>query len=431
MQQREKVLAIALGGVVLLWAGSGIVMPLVRGPIDRRENELAAATRESEKATAEEDTVFTAVGDLAKRRRVALGGDPLSAQRAYLSWLTDLATTAGWSDVVLRPDQITPLDDGVDRIGVSGSAVATPRQLADFLARYDAAELLHDLSRLTLETESTAPNAPIEIDLASQAIVMADGEVDELLPPSATLAGTWAALADGSPLLRPEPPATPRNAPPELLMPDPVTIAVGETATEFALALDPDGRDEKIRYRLAEAITGATVDAETGEMTYDTAASAPAEKPLSDGAENSGAENSGEKAQDEEAEDEDEGEEASGAADQARSGPVLGPVAIRLEAVDEAGEVASGVWTVTIEANAALTTELVGSLVLDTEPVAWLIDRSDGSRTELRAGDVIAIGRVEGRVERVTPDAIEYRDGDRRYRLRLGQKLVDAEPVGS
>lgn len=431
MQTREKSLAVGLGVVLAVYAGRGVLAPLVQGPIDERERELAIATRAADAAEADELETMAAIKTLSGQSERAIGPDPLDAQRRYLAWLTDLAVACGWEAVELRPERVATINAASDRFSVRGTATATYPELVDFLQRFEAAGLLHGLTRLETEATSADPDGPLAIELAAQAVTVARADRRVLdVPPADGGVADWAAIASANPFAPPRPPAAPQNAPPELLLPDDVTIAASETVEDYAIALDPDGDDDKLRYRLAEPVEGATIDAESGEIAFDppavtlatAMASVSTDTTVDDGETN-----------DDEA-DETKPDAAKDASSDAAAFAMLGQdrtYTLTIEAVDEAGEVASGRWTVTVSGNAAQTAELIGSLVIDEQPVALWVDRASGRTRQVRVGEALQVGEVDGEIETITPDGLEYRAGEDRYRWPLGRRLVDAVPLGT
>ena len=434
METREKYLAVGLGVVLAVYAGRSILAPLVQGPIVDRERQLAIAERRLDTAEAEELETLAATQTLSGQAERAIGTDPLTAQRRYLAWLTDLADVCGWTDVQLRPGRISSINPQSSRVGVTMTGQATWEQLTDFLSRYEAADLLHGLTRLETTAGDGRAETPLGVELTSMGITVRRSDRTALPLPNPVESADWATLAAGSlfGVPTPAPPtppvAGPANQPPELLLPDPITIGPSETAADYATAFDPDGADDGLTYRLTQPVEGATIDAVTGEVRY----APPAFDPLAESSESSDDASPDDGATDEVADAASDAEEDGDA--EGESNPVTvanGERTVRLgiEVADRDGGVTSGVWTITVAADTAATTELIGSLVIDGEPVAWTLDRLAGQRRELRTGDALSIGDVEGEVAAIRPDAIEYITDGSRVRWKLGQKLRDARPL--
>ena len=182
MQQREKILAIGLGGVVGLYVITQLFAPLLRGPIDEREQARARAIRARDAAETEEAEAFAAIRQLQTwREQTALGGDELAASQTYYEWLTDTARASGWDELDLQVNTRTrPINAAARPIEVRGRAVATADELGTFLAAYDAAPILHSLARLEVTSESSEANAPLQIELSSVAILFDDDKPEPL-----------------------------------------------------------------------------------------------------------------------------------------------------------------------------------------------------------------------------------------------------------
>ena len=385
MQQREKILAGALGGVVALYFVWPAVSAVVMGPITEREQELAAAQRSETKAADEADETLAAVQAVGTYRETALSGPPVRALRSYHEWLTDLALACGWSNVELRPiPRSRPINEAATPVEVRGGGVATADQLAEFLTRYEEAAILHGLTRLAISSESAEPDSPLTIELASEAVVLdgADEHAWQSDPPPET-SEAWAAIAASNPFTRPRPPeGPPENAPPVFEGLAATTVEPGGTVRTQFRVRDPDGDDDAVVVSVDRLPEGASYDEAARTLTF----TPP---------------------------DGDDGRTRD----------------LRLMAVDQDGRRTRQSWSVRVEENPAGKVELVGSFVVDTEPVAWLVDRKSGTRLEVRAGDALQFGRIDGRVEAIERRSLEYTDAGQRYRWKLGQTLADAVPM--
>ena len=388
MQPRERNLAIGLAVVLVVGLGLQFVKPLFTGPVEERRRQLTAARNAFDKADVAEMQTLAAVSRLTKwKEEAALPGPPLSALRTYHEWLIDLAIASGWTDIDLSPVRTSrPIAAGVTPVEVRGQAKATAAALSDFLAAYEAAPLMHRLARLAIETESDDPGSVLTIDLQSVAVVIdkaadRDWTPSEDIRPLAARDVAWQRLADGSPFTRPAPPAAdPGNQPPQFRTPRDRTVATGERASTFLEASDPDGDDAAIRFELVRRIDGVTL--EDDRLEYVPPTSADGQK-----------------------------------------------TAIEVAAIDADGGRSVLTWTIDVAPNDAATTELVGSMMLDEQPVAWLVNRADGRRVEVRAGDRIAIGRVEGEIESIGRKTLTFARDGQRYELKLGDPLTRARPL--
>lgn len=384
MQQREKILAGGLGAVVAMYLATQVLAPVIRAPIVDRENALKRAENARDAAEEEELETLAAIRTLSGwTEDEALAGQPLSVLRLYREWLYDLAIASDWQDVAMTPNNnLRAINAEATPIEVRGTATATAAQLARFLQTYEATPILQGLTRLKVTSESSEPDSPLQIELDSVAIVMDQAKPRDWGAREGFEASpAWVRLAQSNPFTRPSPAAS--NQPPRMRPLRPRTVGLGEVAIARFGARDPDGDSEEIRFELPDPPAGATIDADAQEIRFEPAADADGQT-----------------------------------------------VTITLKATDEAGVSATMPWTVSVEANAAATTELVGSLMLDDDPVAWLLDRSADRRIEVRPGDSLNVGRVEGTIESIGPKSLEFVSGERRFRLRLGQKLTDAVPVG-
>ena len=96
MQKREKILAIALGSVVLLWFGLPILESSFVEPLVQLANDEERLQEEANEKFDEQLELRKKVKQLAQWRQKSLPPDPLDAQRLYQEWLVDLAQMCGF-----------------------------------------------------------------------------------------------------------------------------------------------------------------------------------------------------------------------------------------------------------------------------------------------------------------------------------------------
>ena len=85
---------------------------------------------------------------------------------------------------------------------------------------------------------------------------------------------------------------------------------------------------------------------------------------------------------------------------------------------------------VPVEFDAEGSTELIGSVRIDGERAALLIDRRSGERTVLKEGQEVAIGRLSGTVTGITEKTLTIAEDGGESTLRLGQTVADRAPRG-
>ncbi len=182
-QRRTKILAIAFGVLVLLWQGIPIVNETLFGPLNEREEALAAVNERIRDREVDEHRAMTARGKLNVWRQQSLPSDALNAQRLYQSWLTDLAILCGFADLDIKPDRRVTNGNVYTGVQVSLEASATLEELARFLHEFHRTDLLHRVVSLSIEGEQHQGNPPLQIQLMAEGIALQSAANRETLFP--------------------------------------------------------------------------------------------------------------------------------------------------------------------------------------------------------------------------------------------------------
>ncbi|HWL09473.1 MAG TPA: hypothetical protein VNQ76_13780, partial [Planctomicrobium sp.] len=170
MKNREKILAILLGAVVVAWVG----LPYL-------ENTFFAPLRELEgsivKLTDEKDRLWKQQLDLAKKdaevkqwKSLSLPPNPENAQSLYLEWITNLALLSGFD--ISKMTLGRRADDGTVSvtIPVTIEARANLRELVDFLERFESVDLLHRIARCDVASPSSEGDPELNVTLTAEGL---------------------------------------------------------------------------------------------------------------------------------------------------------------------------------------------------------------------------------------------------------------------
>ena len=106
-------------------------------------------------------------------------------------------------------------------------------------------------------------------------------------------------------------------------------------------------------------------------------------------------------------------------------------VVITVEARDDAEDALTTTesFTVRVDFDDEADTELVGSVTIDGQPAALLINRRTGDRLVARRGQEIEIGVLKGTVEEVRPKSLIVRTTSGRFAVPLGRTVADRTPA--
>ncbi len=183
MQQREKILAIALASVVAIWFGFPIIESWIIEPIKQLSLEEESLTEKSNEKFDEQIELRKKQKQLTQWQKISLPPDPLDAQRLYQEWLTDLAKLSGFDDIKVTLERRNLQDDIYVTIPVTLDTKATLQELAQFLEQFESVNLLHRISKCDVLSPMSEGNPDLQISLTAEGLSMtAAPERSRLLP---------------------------------------------------------------------------------------------------------------------------------------------------------------------------------------------------------------------------------------------------------
>ncbi|MCA9080710.1 MAG: putative Ig domain-containing protein [Planctomycetaceae bacterium] len=186
MQQREKILAGVLGGVVLIALMGPFVERTFLVPLREAEDALDTARQSYALVEEQQLQLIRSQARLKRWEEVSLPADPDVAMRVYLKWLTDCVEISGWQGVKISPGRRSARSKYYSTIPVTLEANVTWEQLGRFLSLYEQAEILQRVSQLDLESRGTDPG-PIHVTLTAEALSLKTGPKQNTLTASTSL----------------------------------------------------------------------------------------------------------------------------------------------------------------------------------------------------------------------------------------------------
>jgi len=183
MNQREKLLAVCLGLVVVYWFGNPVYQDWFRKPVKEKESRLAKLNDDVENLEFQDMQLLAAQARVINETRRALPPDELLAQRLYQEWVTELANIYRFQDLEVRPEGRSSSRKVYTSVRVSVTAEANYQQLCRFLAAFENADILHRISSLHLKCDQHRGNPLIGITLAAEALTMPESPMrDSVFP---------------------------------------------------------------------------------------------------------------------------------------------------------------------------------------------------------------------------------------------------------
>lgn len=179
LDKRQKILVGALAGVLLLWQGGGVVWKVVFGPISDRYATIAELDG---KLKSQEDAKHKL--DLAERQlkiaeRRSLPPNPTVASNSYHFWILDLAAERHKFDrskLIVSPKKVNVSlgsTNGVyTRIPISMTAECKMDQLCRFLYDFYCADLMHKVTRLSIESQDFKADPTLKVNLEIEGLAL-------------------------------------------------------------------------------------------------------------------------------------------------------------------------------------------------------------------------------------------------------------------
>jgi len=223
MTQREKLLAAAVLGLLLLFGGRSLWTNYQDSLTAKRSQRAAAQARlgEAKLARARGRQAYTNLQDWQQR---SLPADRQVAQSLYRTWLQDRFTAAGLAIEDIQPNVRTAPNDAYQVVGYTITARGTLKAVTNLLYDYYRSTLLQQITELRLQPGTGASQLLVTFQTEALLVVgttrdtLPEGEADRLAKSSAE---EYVTSIDGRNLFtayrppRPDPPPrVVRDAPP-------------------------------------------------------------------------------------------------------------------------------------------------------------------------------------------------------------------------
>lgn len=389
MTQRERILSIAVGGilalVVLQWGFNKY-----RAAVQFRQNRLSSLQNEA--MVLEERKIAGAYADrqMGEYLSRSLPSDPDRARSSYQSWLLETTQAEGLIDASVDPVPDTPVGDLYRISGYRIKGRTTLDGIVRLLHRINGRDNLHRIRELNFRPTR---EGDLVLQMTVEAIALTSAPADAPPPKSETSWRNETTLADAREAVLNRNFFKPPNQPPRYLGRNELFVIRGQSNDVKLEFKDPE--ETAIAYELdGELPEWAQFDSESGRFSVRPSADETAEQFQVQVA-------------------------ASDSGYPRRK--VTQTLTVKLKDAPPPEKPAAAPPEFDDSTQTYLTALLDGK-----EPMAWMNVRTRGTTLKLRIGDEFEIGTVRGKVVGMTSRAVELEIEGQRFELRQSQKLSDA-----
>lgn len=179
MSDSEKRLAIGLGGACGLYFAFYVIWPALSGPIDQAQLALTGAEAALQAEEEKSAIALARIGDMRLLKDQSLSSNVSEASLGYEQWLSDLAENVAKfrAPKVTRETTSPSRDNSYVAIKIRVAGQGTLKQLREFLFRFHRANVLHQISSLTIEALDNSSNPLLDIVVMADALSMRDAAV--------------------------------------------------------------------------------------------------------------------------------------------------------------------------------------------------------------------------------------------------------------
>lgn len=393
MSDREKLLALLVGGLLAFFVVFGVVRN-VRSGIRIRNSQITNLDKkikqaEEAKKQAEQDQ------NLVRNFKLrSLDANPGKAHLDFNHWLDKQVEEVGLLDKSVRYNNIRKSTDDFKELTYTVTGDGNIKQITDLLYRIQAADTLHRVERFTVRQAATTGKLKLDMNVAALSMGNADGPKVAIGKIVESKLGKSLEEYTNTIVIRNM--FAPANNAPKFNEEKTKEVELGKRLDWTLKATDADGH--ALTYSLIESAD------DSAKLKGDKLVWKPSD---------------------------------------------VGEYKFRVEVQDDGVPSKSDVATMVVkvvpekvakkepakeEFDEATTTKLSGFVQgpRDKGPRIWLNLQSEGENLSLGAGDEINIGKWRGTVTSVKPDRnvawLESEDG-KSFELALGQTLSDATPI--
>lgn len=387
MNQREKVLAIAVGSLGVLLVGQ-YGLSSVRKGLQIKQAQVDKLTKEVDDKQLIIDEGMFSKGKLGELKPSSLPKDDQLAKKQYIEWL-DSTVHSVFDNVVVTNKDPLPIEGAYLKYQFDVGAIGNLEQIISFLGKFYEKNYLHRLKDLKIA--SIPDSSLLRMTSTIEVIALVDADMKQTPPtsPSKKLAKKpeeYAAAIMRRNIFGPE------NQAPKLASSKKERVEIGRSAEGTVKAEDPD-KGQTIAYELVgEAPANAEIDPKTGRWKF-----TPPEK---------------------------------------------GTYSLLVRATDSGFPVKVAEQKIEIEVvdpppppapvaekpkfDPATQTFITGIVSGRKGPEVWLFSRIENQTTNAAVGDLIELGKVKGKLVEIGKDFIVVETEGRRWTAGMDESLAEA-----
>lgn len=391
MSDREKLLGIVIGALLVLFAGFGTYRTVSNG-LRTKHARIETLKTDLGKAKQENKDAKHAQQQVSWYQQRALPGDTAMAHREFVNWLEDQVQAVGLEKDAIKSDPLPKSKDVHKQLSYSVTGVGDIRQITQLFYKIHAAETLHRIRSFDLIRDQNKLKLTMWVD----ALTMPDNPQLPKVPiGEVTETKVARSLAEYEQKITQRNLFSPGNQAPQLRSLGTENVALGDALNYQIRATDPD--DDELTFELGEEAPASARLSRSGRLTWN-----PEE---------------------------------------------LGEYEFKIYVTDEGIPSKEDVGTLLVkvipkkEEEPAVEDEFDESKVAmftgivqgpqDANPRMWMYLRDKDESQILQPGDRIRIGKWRGEVLVVDPDRnvarIQTDEGE--FILKLGEALADAKLV--
>ncbi|KAA5543655.1 cadherin repeat domain-containing protein [Roseiconus nitratireducens] len=391
MNQRERILAILVGGLFVLGIGQW-GFNKYRTAIDTRQNRLQSLEDQRMRLMEKQNQGALADRQMGEYLVRSVSSDTEQARSTYQRWLFDIVEKHNIRAAKVSADRITPVSDLYHQMSFQLTGVAQMPQIIALIHDVQAKDYLHRIRELNIKPIKSGEG--LSVDLMIDVMSLNDAPVDAVEPTTDSWRVDPKSVAYSEPILNRnlfEPP----NKAPSYSGDRTLQATVGRNEA-FPLAFkDPEG--QTVTYELVDAPDSVSLDPRSGTL----------------------------RVQSDELKQFDVVVKAIDSGYPTRT--VEQSLVVKIvepPPKEEEPEVEP-------EFDDAKQTYLTGLVQGANDWTAWMNVRTRGKTLKLRVGDEFEIGSVRGVVREINSDHVKIDIGDRTVTLTSGGTLKSAVESGS
>lgn len=391
MSQREKILAICVGTLLLIivayFSTRGISSAFVQ-----RDNQIQDLERDIQKKKKAVQLGRLATKKIAQYERRSLPGDYELACSVYQRWLLESVERSEFHRINVKVVRSPRRGEVYQQLACSVNARGNLKQLTQWLHQFYSVGYLHRIRQLLVKPMTGTRD--LDLNLTVEALSLVNAEKQKLLsdiPPGPLAEIDCQKYLDsilGRNLFGPP------NQPPQIASSSTQRATINRSFSFRASASDADELDT-LTYRLVEnQLPGATIDSLMGRFSW------------------TPKENGSFKLIIEVADD----GYPSKTSRQTVNITVSDPLAVVVNPKSPAFDNSKFTWLTSI-------------VEINGQPAIWLIVRTTGEKLVFREGDKFEIGSMQGIIDRIGTNNIEIKTGEHRLQVTIGDNLSQAREL--